>query len=127
LKYLAIGALCIVGADFAHGDSLKVGGAAGYASEWALEGEATQTEAAQQFAGPVTFTHSGLCTVDGPPVKSSQIKFEISRSGSSSNIQATILFEGAWCAYSGKLSGMSSHGFMRCSASEQIPITLTIK
>ena len=44
LKYLAIGALCIMGADFAHGDSLKITGAAGYASEWALEGEATQTE-----------------------------------------------------------------------------------
>jgi hypothetical protein len=47
--------------------------------------------------------------------------------GLSSKIQATILYEGAWCAYSGKLSGKSSHGFMRCSATEQIPITLTIK
>lgn len=127
MKYLAIGALCILGADFAQGGSLKVTGAAGYASEWTLEGEATQAENTQLFAGPVTFTHAGLCTVGGPPVRLSQIKFEISRSGLSSKIQATILYEGAWCAYSGKLSGMSSHGFMRCSATEQIPITITIK
>ena len=127
MKYLAIGALCILGADFAQGASLKVTGAAGYASEWALEGEVTQTENTQLFAGPVTLTHSGLCTVGGPPVRSSQIKFEISRSLLSAKIQASILYEGTWCAYSGKLSGTSSHGFMRCSATEQIPVTLTIK
>lgn len=127
MKYLAIGALCILGADFAQGGTLQVTGATGYASEWALEGEVTQVENSQLFAGPVTFTHSGLCTVSGPPIRSSQIKFEISRSGWSPKIQATILFEGVWCAYGGKLSGMSSHGFMRCSATEQIPITLTIK
>jgi hypothetical protein len=127
LKAFAIGTLCILSVDLTEAGSLQVDGSAGYASEWTLKGEATQTEDKQQFAGPVTFTHSGLCTVDGPPVKSSQIKFEISRSGSSPKIQATILFEGAWCAYTGKLSGASSHGFMRCSATEQIPITLTIK
>ena len=127
LKYLAIGALCTRGANFAQGGSLQVTGAAGYASEWTLESEATQIEGTQLFAGPMTLTHSGLCAVGGPPVRSSQIKFQISRSGSSSKIQATILYEGAWCAYSGKLLGPSSHGFMRCSEADQIPITLTIK
>ena len=128
MRYLSVGALCIIGADFAQGGSLKVTGAVGYASEWTLEGEATQTgENTHFFAGPMTLTHSGLCTVGGPPVRSSQIKFQLSRSGSSSKIQATILYEGAWCAYSGKLSGLSSHGFMRCSETDQIPITLTIK
>jgi hypothetical protein len=34
----------MLGADFAQGGSLHVTGAAGYASEWALEGEVTQTE-----------------------------------------------------------------------------------
>ncbi|MFZ2139478.1 MAG: hypothetical protein WAV78_21545, partial [Xanthobacteraceae bacterium] len=96
-------------------------------SEWTLAGEVIQKGGAQQYAGPVTFTHAGLCTVSGPPVKSSEIRFEISGSGSSSKIQATILYEGTWCEYNGKLSGLSSHGFMRCSGTDQIPITLTIK
>jgi hypothetical protein len=127
LKGLAIGTFCILAADFAQAGSLQVAGSTGYASEWTLEGEVTQIGTTEQFAGPVAFTHAGLCTVSGPPVRSSQIKFEISRSGSSSKIQAFILYEGAWCAYSGKLSGLSSRGFMRCSETDQIPITLTIK
>jgi len=74
LKYLAIGALCILSADFAQGASLKVTGAAGYASEWAIEGEATQAENTQRFAGPVTFTHAGLCTVGAGKTQSDQIR-----------------------------------------------------
>ena len=81
LKGLAIGTLCILAADVAQAGSLQVAGSAGYASEWTLEGEVTQIGTTQQYAGPVAFTHAGLCTVSGPPVRSSQIKFEISRSG----------------------------------------------
>ena len=127
MKGLAIGTFCILAINFAQAGSVQIAGTAGYASEWTLAGEVTQKGGAQQYAGPVTFTHAGLCTVSGPPVKSSEIKFEISGSGSSSKIQATILYEGTWCAYNGKLSGLSSHGFMRCSETDQIPITLTIK
>jgi hypothetical protein len=115
------------GQQLAQAGSVQVAGSAGYASEWTLAGEVIQKGGAQQYAGPVTFTHAGLCTVSGPPVKSSEIRFEISGSGSSSKIQATILYEGTWCEYNGKLSGLSSHGFMRCSGTDQIPITLTIK
>ena len=124
-KVFGISTLCVLGIDFAQAGSLQVAGSAGYASEWTLSGEVAQAGDTQLFAGSVTFTHSGLCSVAGAPVKSSPIKLDLSQSGS--RIQATILYEGASCAYSGKLSGMSSHGFMRCSATEQIPITLTIK
>ena len=127
MKGLAIGTSCILAGSFAQAGSVQVAGSAGYASEWTLAGEVIQKGGAQQYAGPVTFTHAGLCTVSGPPVESSEIKFEISGSGSSSKIQATILYEGTWCEYNGKLSGLSSHGFMRCSGTDQIPITLTIK
>jgi hypothetical protein len=95
VKGLAIGALCILAGGLAQAGSLQVAGTAGYASEWALEGMVSQTEGTQEFSGPVTFTHAGLCTVSGPQVKSSQIKFQISGSRSSSKIKATILYEGA--------------------------------
>ena len=110
MKGLAIGTSCILAGSFAQAGSVQVAGSAGYASEWTLAGEVIQKGGAQQYAGPVTFTHAGLCTVSGPPVKSSEIRFEISGSGSSSKIQATILYEGTWCEYNGKLSGLSSHG-----------------
>ena len=127
LKAFAIIAVCVLGGGSAAAQSLQVAGAAGYASEWELSGVVTQIGPAKQFSGPLTFTHIGLCSVDGPLVKSGQIKFEVSGSKSSSKIHAALFYEGAWCAYDGKLSGLSSHGFMRCSETDQIPITLTIK
>ena len=106
---------------------MQVSGTAGYASEWALNGEVTQTGPTKEFSGPLTFTHVGLCSVDGPLVKSGQIKFAVPELKSSSKLQAVLFYEGAWCVYKGKLSDSSSHGFMRCSETEQIPITLIFK
>jgi hypothetical protein len=127
VKGLAIATLAILASGPAQARSLQLIGTAGYASEWTLEGKVSQTEGTQEFSGPLTFTHAGLCTVSGAPVKSSEIKFTLSGSGSLSKIQATILYEGAWCPYNGKLFGPSAHGFMRCSETDQIPITFTIK
>jgi hypothetical protein len=127
LKAFAIMALCVLGGGSAQAQSLQVAGAAGYASEWELSGVVTQMGPTKEFSGPLTFTHIGLCSVDGPLVKSGQIKFEVSGSKSSSKIQAALLYEGAWCAYDGELSGSLSHGFMRCSETAQIPITLILK
>jgi hypothetical protein len=127
LKVFAIMAVCALGVGSAHAQSLRIAGAAGYASEWELSGVVTQVGSTKEFSGPLTFTHVGLCTVDGPLIKSGQIKFEVSGSKLSSKIQAAVFYEGAWCAYDGKLSSSSSHGFMRCSEKDQIPITLIIK
>ena len=69
MKGLAIGTFCILASNFAQAGSVQVAGTVGYASEWTLAGEVTQKGAAQQYAGPVTFTHAGLRTVSGPPVK----------------------------------------------------------
>jgi hypothetical protein len=127
LKALAITTVCVLACGSAQAQSLRVAGAAGYASEWALNGEVTQTGPTKEFSGPLTFTHVGLCTVDGPLVKSGRIKLEVSGSKLSSKIQAVLFYEGAWCVYSGKLSEAASHGFMRCSETDQIPITLILK
>jgi hypothetical protein len=126
MKAFAIMAVCVWGGGSAQAESLQVAGAAGYASEWELSGVVKQIGPTKEFSGPLTFTHVGLCSVDGPLVKSGQIKFQVSGS-KSSKIRATLFYEGAWCAYHGKLSGSSSHGFMRCSETDQIPITLILK
>jgi hypothetical protein len=109
--------------------SLRVAGTAGYVSEWELSAEVTQASSGvvkEEYSGPLTLKHVGLCSHNGPQVESGEIKFQISGSGSLSQIQATLLYEGARCTYSGKLSDASSHGFMRCNA-EGIPISLSVK
>ena len=129
MKALLIAAVLTLASGLTQAQSLHLVGTTGYASEWALNGEVTQAQSgpAQEFSGPLTFKHVGLCSVNGPLEKSGEIKFQISRSGSSSRIKATVFYEGAWCAYSGGLASSSSHGFMRCSETEHIPITLTLK
>jgi hypothetical protein len=109
--------------------SLLVAGTAGYVSEWELSAEVTQSSSGavkEEYSGPLTLKHVGLCSHNGPQVESGEIKFQISGSGSLSKIQATLLYGGARCTYSGKLLDSSSYGFMQCNA-EGIPITLSVK
>ena len=73
MKGLAIGTSCILAGSFAQAGSVQVAGSAGYASEWTLAGEVIQKGGAQQYAGPVTFTHAGLCTVSSLPLYSHQV------------------------------------------------------
>jgi hypothetical protein len=118
----------VVAAGPAQAQSLRVAGTAGYVSEWELNGEVTQTvsRAVKEFSGPLTLKHVGLCSHNGPQEEAGEIKFQISGSGSLSQIQATLLYEGTRCTYSGKLSDSSSHGFMQCS-NQGVPRTLSLK
>jgi hypothetical protein len=119
----------VVAAGRAQAQSLRVAGTAGYVSEWELNGEVTQTvsKAVKEFFGPLTLKHVGLCSHSGPQEATGEIKFQISGSGSSSQIQATLLYEGTRCLYTGKLSNSLSHGFMQCPDAKGIPLTLTVK
>jgi hypothetical protein len=108
--------------------SMHVTGTAGYLSEWELSAEVTAAESSgrEQFSGPLTLKHVGLCSANGPEEKSGKIEFYISKSMWSSQIHGTLLINGKRCSYSGKLSG-SSGGFMECSDGNGIPLTLLIK
>jgi hypothetical protein len=108
--------------------SLQVAGTAGYLSEWELNAEVTGTESGgrEQFSGPLTLKHIGLCSANGPEEKSGKIEFYISKSVRSSEIHATLLINGTRCSYSGRLSA-SSGGFMDCSDGNGIPLTLLVK
>jgi hypothetical protein len=118
----------VVAAGSAQAQSLRVAGTAGYVSEWELSGEVTQiaSRAVKEFSGPLTLKHVGLCSHSGPQEESGEIKFQISGSGSSSKIRATLLYEGTRCLYTGKLSDSFSHGFMQCPDAQGIPLTLTV-
>jgi len=106
--------------------SLEVFGYAGVLGEWELN--ATVTEIASRrtkdFSGPLTMTHVGLCTQDGPEKKTGQIRLQLS--SSPSRLNASILVAGVVCSYSGRLSDFYT-GMMTCPDREAVPLKLWVK
>jgi hypothetical protein len=110
----------------ASAQSLQVIGYAGVLGEWELTATVTETArmSAKEFSGPLTMTHVGICTQDGPEQKSGEIRFQIS--AVSSQLDATLLVEGLECTYSARLSDPTS-GLMACPDREAVPLKLWLK
>ena len=119
---IALGAL----ATPAQGQSLQVLGHAGYLGEWELTATVTSMASSRikEFTGPLKLTHVGICTQDGPEVKTGEIRFQLS--GSSSKIKAKLLVDGVECAYSGTLADSYS-GMMSCPDRRSVPLVLWLK
>jgi hypothetical protein len=126
--------LCLLAAGMlaatlpAQARTLRVEGTSGYLSEWELKAEVTSTgsRGREEFSGPVTLRHVGVCSPNGAVEKSGTIKFHISKSVWSSQIHATLLIDGTQCTYNAKLSGGSS-GFMDCPGGTAIPLKLSVQ
>jgi hypothetical protein len=121
---VAVGVICAP----AQSRSLQVLGTAGYLSEWELNGTVMEKSPAgsNEFSGALIWKHVGLCSVNGPQEKSGEIRFQISKSGPSSQIHAAISLDGAKCTYNGEFSGSSS-GHMDCSDAKGVPLSISIK
>ena len=121
LLVIALGAL----AAPAQSQSREVIGYAGVLGEW--EVTATVTEEASgrtgEFAGPLTMTHVGICTQEGPEEKTGEIRLQIS---GASRLEATLSVAGVECTYRGKLSD-SYTGMMRCPDRPAVPLELWVK
>ena len=105
---------------------LQIVGTAGHLSEWEFKGELTETESGRVLLGPVVWKHIGLCSVNGAQEQPGEISARISGWGPLAKIDATISFNGARCAYSGRFSGGTS-GFMDCSETGAVPVSMSIK
>jgi hypothetical protein len=110
----------------AGAQSLEVLGYAGALGEWELTATVTENASrwTKEFSGPLTMTHAGLCTQDGPEEKVGEIRLQIA--GSSSRLNATLSVAGVACTYSGKLSDFYA-GMMICPDREAIPLKLWVK
>jgi len=108
--------------------SLQVVGTAGYLSEWELNGSVAEKSpvGSNEFSGALVWKHVGLCSVNGPQEKSGEIRFQISKSGSPSQIHAAISLDGAQCTYNGDFSG-GSGGHMDCTDAKGVPLSISIK
>jgi hypothetical protein len=110
----------------AGAESLQVLGYAGVLGEWELTAAVTEKAMGRtkEFSGPLTMTHVGMCTQDGPEKRNGEIRFQ--RSTWSSRLNAILSVAGVECTYSGKLSD-SYTGMMTCPDRPPIPLTLWVR
>ena len=86
----------------AGAQSLEVLGYAGVLGEWELTASVTGNDDTKDYSGPLTMTHVGICTVDGPEEKKGKIHLQVSQP--SSQMSATLVLDGVTCTYAGRLS-----------------------
>jgi hypothetical protein len=99
----------------------------GYAavlSEWELTASVTGNDGLKDYAGPLTITHVGICTVDGPEEKKGNIRLQVSQP--SSRMSATLVLDGVTCTYAGRLSD-SYAGVMNCPDRSPVPLHIWLK
>jgi hypothetical protein len=110
----------------AQAKSLQLVGYAGVLGEWELTATVTDNARgwAEEFSGPLSMKHVGICTQDGPEEKTGEIRFRIS--ALSSRLDATLLVEGVACSYSAGPSDPYS-GMMACPDREAVPLKLWLR
>ncbi len=104
---------------------VEIFGNAGVLGEWELTGTVTPAGAvrSKEFTGPLKITHVGICTQDGPEVKSGELRFHLA---GASRMNATLIIDGQECSYSGRLSDSWS-GMMNCPGKRAVPLKLWLK
>jgi hypothetical protein len=108
----------------AAAQSLEVLGYAGVLGEWELTASVTGDASARAYSGPLTMTHVGICTVDGPEEKKGEIRLQVSQRPS--QMSATLLIDGVTCTYIGRLSD-SYAGVMTCPNRSPVPLNIWLK
>jgi hypothetical protein len=101
-------------------------GYAGVLGEWELTATVTQdaSQRTDEFSGPLTMRHVGLCSQDGPEEKTGEIRLRLP--GPSSLLNATLSIAGEQCTYRGGLSD-SRPGTMACPDKGSVPLSLWVK
>jgi hypothetical protein len=106
----------------ARADTLRLAGKFGYLSEFELSARlAAPAPNAKELSGPMTITHVGLCTHNGPQQQQGTIKLHIA--GPRAPVKATLVFDGHECIYRGRLS-QTDIGQMNCPGVDALPFTL---
>jgi hypothetical protein len=110
----------------AQAQSLQVTGYAGDLGEWELTASVTGkiSFGTEEFSGPLTMRHVGICSQDGSEEKTGEIRLQISES--TSRLNATLSVAGVDCTYIGRLSD-SYTGLMNCPERRAVPLTLWLK
>ena len=102
----------------------EVFGYGGELGEWELSATVTEKASSHssELSGPLTMTHVGICTQDGPEQKTGEIHLRLS----GARLSATLLVAGVACTYSGQMSDFYS-GTMICQGRPGVPLKLWVK
>ena len=103
--------------------ALELIGQAGILGEWELTANVTATGGKQEFAGPVTLKHTGICTTDEPEKRTGDISIQMV---GASRVKATLTIEGNPCTYSATKSD-AYVGMMSCRDRRDVPMRLWVK
>src|ERR1700680_3326533 len=104
MRTIALAFLIVLFNAPANTQALQINGRFGYLSEYEVSAEVTAivSDGRKEFLGPMTIKHVGLCTHIGPNQTDGQIRLQFT--DTTSQIVATLLFDGQKCTYSGKMS-----------------------
>jgi hypothetical protein len=103
--------------------ALELIGQAGVLGEWELTGSVTATGGKQEFAGPITLKHIGICTTGDPEERTGEIRIQMA---SASRVKASLTIDGNPCTYSATKSD-AYVGTMSCRDRRDVPLRLWVK
>jgi hypothetical protein len=117
-------ALCIcASAPVALAQSYYASGQVGYLQEWELKASLakTVTGAGDEYQGPVTLRHVGICSVSGVEEKSGVVQLAVSRS----RIEGKLTMKDDDCRIVASASRPYS-GLLNCRSGQGVPINFSI-
>ena len=120
-RFLLIASVPLAGTSSAQ--ALELIGQAGVLGEWELTATLAATAGKQEFAGPITLKHTGICTADGPETRTGDIRIQLA---SASRVKATLTIDGNPCTYSATKSD-AYVGTMSCRDRRDVPLRLWLK
>ncbi len=126
MRFLWLASAAISGLAFAAPSSvsaLELIGQAGILGEWELTANLAAAGGRQEFAGPITLKHTGICTTDEPEKRSGDIRLQMI---GASRIKAALTIEGNPCTYSATKSD-AYVGTMSCRDRRDVPLRLWVK
>ena len=126
MRFLLLASAAISGFAFAAPSSasaLELIGQAGILGEWELTANLEAAGGRQEFAGPITLKHTGICTTDEPEKRSGDIRLQMI---GASRIKAALTIEGNPCTYSATKSD-AYVGTMSCRDRRDVPLRLWVK
>ena len=123
MRTLVIAALAAATAALPSAQALELIGQAGVLGEWELTATLAATAGKQEFAGPITLKHTGICTADGPETRTGDMRIQLA---SASRVKATLTIDGNPCTYSATKSD-AYVGTMSCRDRRDVPLRLWLK
>lgn len=123
MRALIVAAFAAASAEFASAAALELVGQAGVLGEWELTATLAATENKQEFTGPLVMKHVAMCTVDGPEMRTGELRLYMLNA---SRVRAALSIDGVLCTFKGTKSD-AYVGTMSCRDRRDAPLRLWIK